>query len=43
MIKFVLCDDSQNILDKLSIMLNDIFKEEKFDAIVEYHHLCLNI
>lgn len=36
MIKFVLCDDSQNILDKLSIMLNNIFKEEKFDAIVEY-------
>lgn len=36
MIKFALCDDSQNILDKLSIMLSDIFKEEKFDAVVEY-------
>lgn len=36
MIKFALCDDNINILDKSQEMLNDIFTKNKFDASITY-------
>ena len=36
MIKFALCDDSINILEKVSKMLETIFNENNFNAVVAY-------
>lgn len=36
MIKFALCDDSINILEKVSKMLETIFNENNFNAVVTY-------
>ena len=36
MLKFALCDDNINILDKFSKMLEDIFTKNNFDACIEY-------
>lgn len=42
MIKFALCDDSINILEKVSKMLETIFNENNFNAVVAYSSINTN-